>query len=97
MNHSLFESSLLVPLTNAQTPPRDFQLTRECGVICLSRVIRALNLTPARTFEDLAIRRECAAMLIFLRIEIHLASIVLCVAACILLFVWMRKLVRENL
>jgi len=68
---STFESSLLVPLTNEETPPRKFALSRECGVICLTRCVRALNETKANSLEELAERRETAALLIGLRLDIQ--------------------------
>ena len=67
------ESSLLVALTD-QSSPRTFPLSKHCAVIVLSRVIRALNLVRVQSFEELAARRECAASLIFLRLEIQRES-----------------------
>jgi hypothetical protein len=71
MNTSPFEASLLVALTNSQTPPRNFSLTLECAVIVLTRTVRALNARQVRNFEELAERREIAALLIGLRLDIQ--------------------------
>jgi hypothetical protein len=70
MSHNAqFESSLLVPLTD-ETRPR-FVLSYHAGVVILTRTVRALNLIRAECFEDLAQRRECAALLIGLRQDIQ--------------------------
>ena len=74
MEHSgigAFESSLIAQLTNTETPARSGPLSLTCGVVCLSRVLRALNRTRAESLEDLSARRETGAVLIFLRIEIE--------------------------
>jgi hypothetical protein len=65
------ERSLLALLTNSETPARGFQLSHHAGVICLTHVVRALNLTRAETLEELEMRRESAATLAALRIEIQ--------------------------
>jgi hypothetical protein len=65
------ESSLLAQLTDSAKPARKFSLSSECAVIVLTRAVRALNRTPAESFEDLTTRRECAAILVFLRLEIQ--------------------------
>lgn len=67
--HSPIESSLLAQLTNAETPPRPSPLSLNCAVIVLSRALRALNRIRIEDFEELAQRRETAAVLVFLRIE----------------------------
>jgi hypothetical protein len=68
-NISTIESSLLIPLTSASAPP--FPLTANVAVIILSRTIRSLNRLKAHTLEELAVRREAAAILAGLRIEIQ--------------------------
>jgi hypothetical protein len=65
-----FEGSLLATLTNIENGPRLSPLSPNCGVICLSRVIRSLRLTPAETLDELYLRRETAALLSELRHEI---------------------------
>jgi hypothetical protein len=65
-----FEGSLLAALTNAENGPRLHPLSDNCGVICLSRVIRSLNKTPAETLDELYTRRETAALLAELRHKI---------------------------
>jgi len=67
---STTESSLLIPLTSRVTPALPFPLTSNIAIIVLSRVIRKLNLTMVRDFEELATRRECAALLTDLRLQI---------------------------
>jgi hypothetical protein len=66
---STIESSLLIPLTSVTTPP--YPLTANLAVIVLSRTIRCLNRLRAHTLEDLAARRESAAVLAGLRLEIQ--------------------------
>jgi hypothetical protein len=66
---STMESSLLVPLTSTATP--SFPLTANVAVIILSRTIRTLNQQKAHTLEELAVRREAAAVLEALRMEIQ--------------------------
>jgi len=63
-------TSLVGELTNAETPPHK-ALSPECGVIILSRVLRGLNRMQLDSFEELASRRECAALLQNLRLDIQ--------------------------
>jgi hypothetical protein len=62
--------SLLAALTRADTP-RVVPLSRECGVICLTRIIRSLNLVRAETLDELYTRRESAAVLADLRFRVQ--------------------------
>jgi hypothetical protein len=68
---SPLEASLLVVLTNSATPPRPFRLSKTCAVVVLSRTIRSLNLTKAENLDELYTRRETAAVLANLRMEIQ--------------------------
>jgi hypothetical protein len=68
---SPIESSLLAALTNTENGPRLSPLSDNCGVICLSRVIRSLNRTPAESLDELYTRRESAAVLAELRFKIQ--------------------------
>jgi hypothetical protein len=70
---STIESSLLIPLTSVASPP--YPLTANLAVIVLSRTIRCLNRLKAHTLEELAARRESAAVLAGLRIEIQRESL----------------------
>jgi hypothetical protein len=71
MKQSPLESSLLATLTNVETPARTGPLSLNCAVIVLSRTLRALNRLSIRDFDELNQRRESAAVLVFLRIEIE--------------------------
>ena len=62
---------MIATLTNALTGPRNFPLSQECAVIVLSRCILAMNRLAVRTIEESAVRREAAAVLEGLRIEIQ--------------------------
>jgi len=68
---STIESSLVGTLTDTNAPSRAFGLSQHCGVIVLSRVIRSLNLTRAETLDELYTRRESAAVLASLRMQIQ--------------------------
>jgi hypothetical protein len=68
---STFESSLLIALTNAETPPRSCPLSSHAAIIVLTRTVRALNLIVVKDFDELAERREIAALLTGLRFEIQ--------------------------
>ena len=62
---------MIATLTNALTGPRNFPLSRECAVIVLSRCILAMNRSAVRTIEEDAVRREAAAVLAGLRIDVQ--------------------------
>jgi len=62
---------VIATLTNALTGPRNFPLSQECAVIVLSRCILAMNRLAVRTIEESAVRREAAAVLDGLRVEIQ--------------------------
>ena len=72
---SQFENSLLVPLTNRNTPPRAIKLSREAAIIILSRCVRALNAMRAATLEERENARESAAILTALRLELSRESL----------------------
>ena len=62
---------MIATLTNALTGPRNFPLSQECAVIVLGRCILAMNRLAVRTIEESAVRREAAAVLAGLHIEIQ--------------------------
>jgi len=68
---SVPSDSLVATLTDEQTPRRTFHLSQSCAVIVLSRVLRSIIKTRVDSFEELAVRREAAALVQGLRIDIE--------------------------
>lgn len=74
MQNNIPAESLVGILTNTDTPLRPSPLSKECGVIVLTHVVRSLNLLRAETLEELWERRESAALLVGLRLDIQRES-----------------------
>jgi hypothetical protein len=66
----VFANSLVAALTDATRPPRPFALSKQAGVICLSRALYAVNRMKAQNMVELLNRRESAALLIGLRLRL---------------------------
>jgi hypothetical protein len=62
---------MIASLTNELTGPRNFPLSQECAVIVLSRCIWAINRLPVPTIEETSARREAAAELASLQLDIQ--------------------------
>jgi hypothetical protein len=66
----VFANSLVAALTDATRPPRPFKLSKQAGVICLSRALYAVNRMKANSMQELADRRESAAIIVGLRLRL---------------------------